>query len=250
MSNAEKPREWRLRKGLISFPEDVDVIEKSAYDAVVKERDGWKDIAETRGQNYTIVKQERDEAKAAFEIAKKQMVLALEDKCALAAQLANMTKDRDTYKQEWHLMQNTPGPLFDKCERLERELAEAKALHDMDALIMSGLRGVLAIARMINNARPDARMTGALAAYDKSPLPASDHSRIERLEVQLAEAKSDRDKEAATVDHLTRETKEQYERIERLERALAYAKELILLEGGIDKVNRRLKEIERLERGE
>lgn len=32
------------------------MVERSAYDAVVKERDAWKEVAETRGENYTVIK--------------------------------------------------------------------------------------------------------------------------------------------------------------------------------------------------
>lgn len=34
--------------------------------------------------------------------------------------------ERDLYKQEWHLMQNTPGPLLDRVQRLEKALDRAK----------------------------------------------------------------------------------------------------------------------------
>lgn len=66
------------------------------------------------------LKQERDECKAAFEIAKQQMVLALEGKVALAAQLAEVleaNKQRQAENDRYYHAQRA------KAERLERALA-------------------------------------------------------------------------------------------------------------------------------
>ncbi len=50
---ASKPREWRLRNGLISFPENVDVIEKSAY---LKAVAALKLIAQTTGDDKFVAR--------------------------------------------------------------------------------------------------------------------------------------------------------------------------------------------------
>ena len=69
------------------------------YNAVAKERDAWKDIAETRGQNYTELKAQLAEALFKLDIAEKSL---------------------------------TNSPMIKHIERLERELAEAR-------LIISGM---------------------------------------------------------------------------------------------------------------
>lgn len=135
-----KPREYMWVGQFISrdvaysiidpHPDFVDktyLVEKSAYDGVLQELEAWKTKCQHMGevhdsQRFMIASavQERDECKAAFEIAKQQMVLALEGKVALAAQLAeaNATIKHDVDKIEAQYAQ--------RIERLEAQLAECE----------------------------------------------------------------------------------------------------------------------------
>lgn len=109
MSNAEKPREWwiyeKSRFEAIAESEPgpgrFHVIEKSAYDAVVKERDELQSKYDFRGR--MIMGMEK--------LGEKET----EERDALVAQLAEACAARDQWRVA-HL----------KAERLERALAYAK----------------------------------------------------------------------------------------------------------------------------
>ena len=50
------------------------------------------------------------------------------------------------------------------------EIKRLKEVYDMRGAIIDGMRRVLAVSRMVNNQRPDIRMTHALNDYDKYKL--------------------------------------------------------------------------------
>lgn len=43
-------------------------------------------------------------------------------------------------------------------------------IHDMDQAIIGGMRRIIAVTRMVNNSKPDVRVTLALKNYDQCPL--------------------------------------------------------------------------------
>jgi hypothetical protein len=60
--------------------------------------------------------------------------------------------------------------LRDQRDSAHCEIELLTNLRDMDAAIIDGMRAILAVSRMVNNNRPDVRMTQALNNYDRSKL--------------------------------------------------------------------------------
>lgn len=161
MSNAEKPREWWIQLGTPDIIAESSremaecqnesrihcpiyhVIEKSAFDLVVKERDelatlmddsgapkNWKEIWISHRQATVKAQKERDERvkPKTYGFALKQMERFMRERDALAAQLrfqidANqiLAEQLAEAKQELDLAYNVQGELvMDYDERIER----------------------------------------------------------------------------------------------------------------------------------
>ena len=58
----------------------------------------------------------------------------------------------------------------DETSKLEAKIEKVEEVNDMKDLIISGMRRVLAVSRMVNAQNPDTRMTQALSAYDRNKL--------------------------------------------------------------------------------
>lgn len=58
----------------------------------------------------------------------------------------------------------------DKIKAMQTEIDTLKETIDMNDAIIDGMRRILAVSRMVNNQRPDIRMTHALNDYDKCKL--------------------------------------------------------------------------------
>lgn len=75
-----------------------------------------------------------------------------------------------------------------KIKERDAEIVKLKKVSDMKSAIVEGMRRVCAIARMVNNQRPDVRMTAAFESYDISKLNNSHRAEIEKRDKLLDRA--------------------------------------------------------------
>lgn len=150
------------------------------------------------------LKEERDELQSKLDIARelsqpetfiegqRQMYAQTAAQvAALKAQLAEWKADCDQAENgevKWAVeaakLKSDLAEKDARIEALEAEITRLENVHDMDRLIATGLQRILAVARMVNNAKPDIRMTHALEAYDKNKLPTP--SIAKDLEIEAA----------------------------------------------------------------
>lgn len=69
------------------------------------------------------------------------------------------------------------------------EIESLHKLHDMNQTIIDGMRGVVAMARAVNNQTPDARVTHQLKRFDADKLSDYRDAEIESLRAENAELK-------------------------------------------------------------
>lgn len=67
-------------------------------------------------------------------------------------------------------VEETRAKYDDKIKAMQAEIDNLKEIIDMNDAIIDGMRRILAVSRMVNNQRPDVRMTHALNDYDKCKL--------------------------------------------------------------------------------
>lgn len=76
----------------------------------------------------------------------------------------------------------------EELQKRDAEIVKLKEISDMKSAIIEGMRRVCAIARMVNNQRPDVRMTAAFESYDISKLNNSHLEIIKKRDELLEQA--------------------------------------------------------------
>lgn len=69
-----------------------------------------------------------------------------------------------TLDQEYHVIE------YSALTDLQNQVDELKQQNDMNQLIIDGMRGVVAMARAVNNQKPDQRVTHQLKRFDQDKL--------------------------------------------------------------------------------